>query len=174
KSGVLKEGAQESGLALHRLAGTASSFGQAAQGGRRMVGQRVLLQITPNVFHGIEFGGVGREVFQIEAEMPVKERFDFSGPVGARAIPDHHEVSRQLAEQLQEKVQGSIRVDVLVGVQTEVEVKSVASGRHGQRAHTRDLLTGPAALIENGDRKSTRLNSSHVAISYAVFCLKKK
>src|SRR5690625_7467121 len=31
-----------------------------------------------------------------------------------------------------------------------------------------DLVTG----IE--DRKSTRLNSSHVAISYAVFCLKKK
>src|SRR5690625_6037449 len=29
----------------------------------------------------------------------------------------------------------------------------------------------PAAFV---DRKSTRLNSSHVAISYAVFCLKKK
>src|SRR5690625_7684656 len=28
--------------------------------------------------------------------------------------------------------------------------------------------------IVSGDRKSTRLNSSHVAISYAVFCLKKK
>src|SRR5690625_6891494 len=27
---------------------------------------------------------------------------------------------------------------------------------------------------KNRDRKSTRLNSSHVAISYAVFCLKKK
>src|SRR5699024_11997463 len=27
---------------------------------------------------------------------------------------------------------------------------------------------------EQGDRKSTRLNSSHVSISYAVFCLKKK
>src|SRR5689334_24339502 len=26
----------------------------------------------------------------------------------------------------------------------------------------------------NGDRKSTRLNSSHSSISYAVFCLKKK
>src|SRR5437868_12136780 len=26
----------------------------------------------------------------------------------------------------------------------------------------------------SGDRKSTRLNSSHVSISYAVFCLKKK
>src|SRR5690554_7554903 len=30
-----------------------------------------------------------------------------------------------------------------------------------------------AALLE-ADRKSTRLNSSHVRISYAVFCLKKK
>src|SRR5690625_4418288 len=29
-------------------------------------------------------------------------------------------------------------------------------------------------LVEERDRKSTRLNSSHVAISYAVFCLKKK
>src|SRR5699024_11830164 len=31
-----------------------------------------------------------------------------------------------------------------------------------------------AALNLDGDRKSTRLNSSHVSISYAVFCLKKK
>src|SRR5207253_10779249 len=30
------------------------------------------------------------------------------------------------------------------------------------------------APFGTGDRKSTRLNSSHVAISYAVFCLKKK
>src|SRR5690625_6132285 len=29
-------------------------------------------------------------------------------------------------------------------------------------------------IMLNPDRKSTRLNSSHVAISYAVFCLKKK
>src|SRR5690625_6180714 len=29
-------------------------------------------------------------------------------------------------------------------------------------------------LVVRSDRKSTRLNSSHVAISYAVFCLKKK
>src|SRR5256885_5623480 len=29
-------------------------------------------------------------------------------------------------------------------------------------------------IVEKGDRKSTRLNSSHLVISYAVFCLKKK
>src|SRR3712207_8604950 len=31
-----------------------------------------------------------------------------------------------------------------------------------------------AGLTRGGDRKSTRLNSSHANISYAVFCLKKK
>jgi len=29
-------------------------------------------------------------------------------------------------------------------------------------------------IISSSDRKSTRLNSSHITISYAVFCLKKK
>src|SRR5258707_10013803 len=40
---------------------------------------------------------------------------------------------------------------------TEVPTPTTASPRHGQQ-----------------DRKSTRLNSSHANISYAVFCLKKK
>src|SRR5947209_15696754 len=31
-----------------------------------------------------------------------------------------------------------------------------------------------SSVIANADRKSTRLNSSHANISYAVFCLKKK
>src|SRR5256885_12137547 len=32
----------------------------------------------------------------------------------------------------------------------------------------------PPEKMPEGDRKSTRLNSSHLVISYAVFCLKKK
>src|SRR2546427_6071975 len=43
------------------------------------------------------------------------------------------------------------------------------AGRGGDRAH-RGLSRGARAQ----DRKSTRLNSSHSQISYAVFCLKKK
>src|SRR2546426_8471924 len=35
-------------------------------------------------------------------------------------------------------------------------------------------LTEAGDLAVDGDRKSTRLNSSHLVISYAVFCLKKK
>src|SRR5690625_5406152 len=39
---------------------------------------------------------------------------------------------------------------------------------------TDNKLYGKTNNAWNEDRKSTRLNSSHVAISYAVFCLKKK
>src|SRR5438445_8673233 len=44
------------------------------------------------------------------------------------------------------------------------------AGHHfrGQRSERRPLVAEPL------DRKSTRLNSSHANISYAVFCLKKK
>src|SRR3712207_8443351 len=40
------------------------------------------------------------------------------------------------------------------------------------RAHV--LLVADRHPLLDGDRKSTRLNSSHANISYAVFCLKKK
>src|SRR5690625_6566968 len=43
---------------------------------------------------------------------------------------------------------------------------------NGVGARTR--TQGQSTNCGKADRKSTRLNSSHVAISYAVFCLKKK
>src|SRR5437773_9653296 len=56
----------------------------------------------------------------------------------------------------------------------------VALGARQQEAATGDLAGSgdPDDLHDEqgggGDRKSTRLNSSHITISYAVFCLKKK
>src|SRR3712207_7905483 len=84
-------------------------------------------------------------------------------------------------------------VDVVLALAAQAD----AAQRLGQRhevgdAHRRgpalgvdrvQLGVGVAALVEEGlpladhaevDRKSTRLNSSHANISYAVFCLKKK
>src|SRR5205814_8344237 len=54
--------------------------------------------------------------------------------------------------------------------------------RSGRSHDGRDGRSGPIAQIDRSDaggargidRKSTRLNSSHLGISYAVFCLKKK
>src|SRR2546422_2926221 len=56
--------------------------------------------------------------------------------------------------------------------------RSVGDGRPDRRASppAQEILEGhaPTDRLGAGDRKSTRLNSSHGYISYAVFCLKKK
>src|SRR3989442_8951533 len=67
----------------------------------------------------------------------------------------------------------------------EIELLGEPVPRRAREARTRvgvvpqsDNLDPDFTVAENllvyGDRKSTRLNSSHVRISYAVFCLKKK
>src|SRR5690554_3418302 len=58
------------------------------------------------------------------------------------------------------------RLDPVIG--RSKEIRSVIEIL-GRRNKNNPVLVGPA-----GDRKSTRLNSSHVRTSYAVFCLKKK
>src|SRR5688500_19673651 len=65
-----------------------------------------------------------------------------------------------------------LRLNALdVAIRGDVEPGGCESGQ---------LLEGPALcppvviVGDAGDRKSTRLNSSHLVISYAVFCLKKK
>src|SRR2546421_4818419 len=45
-------------------------------------------------------------------------------------------------------------------------------GENDQQVEQADFVVG--SLVRRRDRKSTRLNSSHDQISYAVFCLKKK
>src|SRR5690554_7742918 len=79
---------------------------------------------------------------------------------------------------------------VLLDIGNSVVSMNVVSD--GMSVFTRDLSIGGSDITEEiqkqlnityqeaemykmgGDRKSTRLNSSHVRISYAVFCLKKK
>src|SRR2546427_6690557 len=51
--------------------------------------------------------------------------------------------------------------------------RGIRGGRLRHPAHL-GLRLAPGRPSWSGDRKSTRLNSSHSQISYAVFCLKKK
>src|SRR5690606_40439365 len=74
-------------------------------------------------------------------------------------IQREHEVQRRVT--FGPRMHG-FRVDV------EELNKRLEEGRERKEANLKRLND------EYGDRKSTRLNSSHVKISYAVFCLKKK
>src|SRR2546426_5036148 len=59
-----------------------------------------------------------------------------------------------------------------IGHRLEQLSRQVAAGADRRRSDVE--LAGLALRERDQDRKSTRLNSSHLVISYAVFCLKKK
>src|SRR5690625_4251900 len=65
---------------------------------------------------------------------------------------------------------GSRTLIAVIGGACALSALAVATGLKA-RKHKAPAVT--LAAVALGDRKSTRLNSSHVAISYAVFCLKK-
>src|SRR5690625_4898316 len=70
------------------------------------------------------------------------------------------------------RVKGTVELknnSVTIGSQGEVQADVYA-----HTIYVDGRMDGNLVATEQVDRKSTRLNSSHVAISYAVFCLKKK
>src|SRR5699024_11258630 len=82
-------------------------------------------------------------------------------------------VLADLAEAVEEGVPAR---PVVVGPATFLALSKAAPGAGEPWERLDDLVPLYQQLLSllRADRKSTRLNSSHVSISYAVFCLKKK
>src|SRR6266540_4674283 len=107
--------------------------------------------------------------------------------VAAITTAASHRLDNSLVDQSLEW--GTLRTDVVVNGVWGVGDGPVRQLFVGQARRVRDQrgrvvapVTGPCEAriptgdrcTSPGDRKSTRLNSSHITISYAVFCLKKK
>src|SRR5207245_10367914 len=60
------------------------------------------------------------------------------------------------------------------GARDEHVARSVDGPSPGHGPRSSAATPGSRSVLRSRDRKSTRLNSSHGSISYAVFCLKKK
>src|SRR5206468_11066917 len=100
------------------------------------------------------------------------------GPAVAVHVRHHHPES--VSDLLQDpRLPGYIREGPIAVVAIELVVAFRAAALDAERVRVRHA-TGKAAARKATtssiatDRKSTRLNSSHDQISYAVFCLKKK
>src|SRR5690242_21149628 len=61
-----------------------------------------------------------------------------------------------------------------IDVDAAEEARALTDGEIARRLVDVDTRRDDLVRLSRGDRKSTRLNSSHMSISYAVFCLKKK
>src|SRR5258708_17856707 len=111
----------------------------------------------------------------------INERY----PDAATAIAAHAGRPERLQTLVQEVMRRFSRIDILVnnaatnpyfgpimGAELSAWDKTFEVNLRGMFILSR--LNIPRRLTSNVDRKSTRLNSSHQIISYAVFCLKKK
>src|SRR5699024_11877891 len=71
-----------------------------------------------------------------------------------------------------------IAIRMIYDVRRSVSIPIIGMGGISNAEDVLEFLLAGASAVAVGtanlDRKSTRLNSSHVSISYAVFCLKKK
>src|SRR5690625_5360423 len=77
-------------------------------------------------------------------------------------------------EYIEEVVEPAFEVpDINVSEENEVEMRRKQLEKLVEEK-PEDFAKLLRSWLSDEDRKSTRLNSSHVAISYAVFCLKKK
>src|SRR5256885_7299879 len=75
---------------------------------------------------------------------------------------------RKMIDETQATVTGEVRLKLYRG-------NVIVVGRRSPNSlYDERIATFEADTVYNQDRKSTRLNSSHLVISYAVFCLKKK
>src|SRR5699024_11524510 len=72
----------------------------------------------------------------------------------------------QFSGQTEEQLKEQMATDAQLRVKTNLVLEAVLEAEHIE-VEEADI----EAELENIDRKSTRLNSSHVSISYAVFCL---
>src|SRR5690625_6965167 len=95
-------------------------------------------------------------------------------PIYRRSLHDALPISPRAQKALSAAYgQVRVRMGALLGAISESVVGAATIRAYGAGARTGQRIER-AISDHRKDRKSTRLNSSHVAISYAVFCLNKK
>src|SRR2546430_4237020 len=88
--------------------------------------------------------------------------------------PDYREFSRLARQSTLVPVVKSITADLLTPVSAFLAIAAREPNAFLLESVERGEQIGRYTFLGAQDRKSTRLNSSHSQISYAVFCLKKK
>src|SRR5256886_8564780 len=99
----------------------------------------------------------------------VAQRLDSVAPALQDAIRNSAQITGQMTSDAQTKMADELKNtrDQISQIQRQLGEVQLAGKQMSQTAQTLEGILG-------GDRKSTRLNSSHSEISYAVFCLKNK
>lgn len=144
------KGAQQGRFALQGTSTTPGSIGECNDVRTGAIRERVVLEVSPDVFDGVEFRGVRRQEDRADATGVAHEILDHLGAVGVEPVPDeNHRSGMELAAELPQKRHDPWCVDIVVGVEPEIQLHVVAGGGHAQSGDGGDFLMVSSALVEN-------------------------
>src|SRR5437899_7365875 len=103
--------------------------------------------------------------------VPIINKIDLPN---ANVLAVHRQLVEILAIPSEEAIHASAKLGIGIDEILEAIVKRIPPPQKPADETLRALVFDSVFDVYRGNRKSTRLNSSHLGISYAVFCLKKK
>lgn len=149
KRGGAKEGAKQVPRAFY-AAGSSAGYSRQRQGiRRRPIRQGILFEVGPQGFDRVEFRGIGREQYAGDVSSP-QRLLHATRPVARQAVPNQQHGPAQMIGQIAQELDQPGDGHVGVGAQGKIQSHTLASGRHGQRRNTGDLLAGAPALVQHG------------------------
>src|ERR1035441_4565921 len=144
--------------------------------------QNLHLVVAQKFVHGVlgvleigQLARAGRAVFAAGGSEALGDAV-----VAERALIHRFGIGMQVAAAVRAGLHAVTAAEAVVRVHQHHAIGADEGGAHGADLHAGGMFAlvaelGDEEALEAGvDRKSTRLNSSHLGISYAVFCLKKK
>ena len=104
------------------------------------VGQGAL-EVCPNEFCRVEFGGVTRKAVDMQSRMVEEELFGRSTLVGSAVVPEQHHRFAKLLEQMPEELGHLGRTDVFIPIESGVEGELFATWRDNERRDGGDFMS---------------------------------
>ena len=115
-----------------------------------------VFEMTPELFDGIEFGGVGREPFEREPGEAFQQFADGGAFVHRTVVPDDDNFTGDLSEEFAEEAGDAGGIEGAVDESLKVQVATKGFRRDGQSGDGGDFFAGAGELAENGATASLR------------------
>jgi hypothetical protein len=114
------------------------------------IGQRVHLQIAPDILHRIEFWSIGRKEVIIEPWRISDEGLNLPGAMSQQPIPYQNNGAVQLPDEMTKKLSHQTAIDIYIRMQAKIELNTIPTGRDAESGNGRNFLVCSSALVQHG------------------------
>lgn len=147
---MLNKGTKEGLFSLDGTAVAPGGLSERIDIEERPIGQRIHLQIAPEILHRVEFRSVGWKEVIIERWRVSDEGLNLLGAMGQQPIPHQNNWAVQLSDEMTKKLYHQTRIDIHIRMQTEIEMDAIPTGGDAESSNGRNFLVRSSALVQHG------------------------